>query len=139
MGVKRKLICGLKPPSKHKYSLRSKSKFNQFEMENFCLRFPSLSSEIFGELDYQTLVKCIELNQFWRDHIIEERIYLIRKLQQCSEEFTEFTMEWKKVLKKTPMHFLEKLEVATRALKGNHTKHMQERQGWQGPQGLGLD
>ena len=121
MGVKRKLICGLKP--KHKYSLQSKSKFNRFEMANFCLRFPSLSSEIFGELDYQTLVKCIEVNQFWRDHILKERIYLIRKLQQCSEEFTEFNLEWKKVLKKTPMHILKKLEVATRALKGNHTKH----------------
>ena len=121
MGVKRKLICGLKP--KHKYSLQSKSKFNRFEMENFSLRFPSLSSEIFGELDYQTLVKCIEVNQFWCDFISKERIYLIRKLQQCSEEFTEFTMEWKKVLKKTPMHILKKLEVATRALKGNHTKH----------------
>ena len=120
MGVKRKLICGLKP--KHKYSLQSKSKFNRFEMVNFCLRFPLLSSEIFGELDYQTLVKCIEVNQFWCDHILKERIYLIRKLQQCSEEFTEFNLEWKKVLKKTPMHILKKLEVATRALKGNHTK-----------------
>ena len=63
----------------------------------------SLISEIFGELDYQTLVKCIEVNQFWCDHILKERVYLIRKLQQGSEEFTEFTMEWKKVLKKTPM------------------------------------
>ena len=119
MGLKRKLKEGLNPPAKHKYSLRSKSKCKQFELENFCMRFPHLSEDILGELNYKTLIKFRETSKFWSENIDEQRIYWIRKIEQCTEEFTEFNKEWKMVVRKTPLHVLRLIEVATRTLKGN--------------------
>jgi hypothetical protein len=119
MGAKRKLKDGLNPPAKHRYSLRSKSKCNPFELENFCLRFPQLSENILGELDYKSLVKFREASKFWHEHIIEQRIYCIRQIEQCTETYTEFNEEWKIVVKKTPLKLLRLIEVATRTLKGN--------------------
>ena len=122
MGVKRKLKDGLNPPAKHRYSLRSKSKSKckQFELENFCSRFPHLSEDILGELDYKSLVKFKEVSKFWYKNINEQRIYCIRQIEQCTENFTEFNKEWKMVVRKTPLKFLKLIEVATRTLKGNY-------------------
>ena len=120
MGVKRKLKDGLNPPAKHRYSLRSKSKCKQFELENFCSRFPHLSEDILGELDYKSLVKFKEVSKFWYKNINEQRIYCIRQIEQCTETFTEFNKEWKMVVKKTPLKILKLIEVATRTLKGNY-------------------
>ena len=121
MGAKRKLKDGFNPPAKHRYSLRSKSKCNPFELENFCLRFPHLSEDILGELDYKSLIKFREASKFWSENIDEQRIYWIRKIEQCTEEFTEFNKEWKMVVRKTPLHVLRLIEVAARTLKGNFT------------------
>ena len=119
MGAKRKLKDGFNPPAKHRYSLRSKSKCSPFELENFCLRFLHLSEDILGELDYKSLIKFREASKFWSENIDEQRIYWIRKIEQCTEEFTEFNKEWKMVVRKTPLHVLRLIEVATRTLKGN--------------------
>ena len=114
MAAKRKLKDGLNPPAKHRYSLRSKSKCNPFELENFCMRFPHLSEDIFGELNYKSLVKFREVGKFWSTNIHEQRIYWIRKIEQCTEQFTEFNKEWKIVVRKTPMQLLKSIEVTTR-------------------------
>ena len=118
MGLKRKLKDGLNPPAKHRYSLRSKSKCKQFELENFCSRFPHLSEDILGELDYKSLVKFKEVSKFWYKNINEQRIYCIRQIEQCTETFTEFNKEWKMVVRKTPLKILKLIEVVTRTLKG---------------------
>ena len=54
MGTKRKLKDDSIPRAKHRYSLRSKSKCNQFELENLCLRFPVLCDEILNQLNPQS-------------------------------------------------------------------------------------
>jgi hypothetical protein len=79
-----------------------------------------LSEDILGELDYKSLIKFREVSKFWSENIDEQRIYWIRKIEQCTEESTEFNKEWKMVVRKTPMHVLKLIEVATRTLKGNH-------------------
>ena len=83
------------------------------------MRFPHLSEDILGELDYKSLIKFREASKFWSENIDEQRIYWIRKIEQCTEEFTEFNKEWKMVVRKTPLHVLRLIEVATRTLKGN--------------------
>jgi hypothetical protein len=118
MGAKRKFKDGLNPSAKHRYSLRSKSKCNQFELENFCERFPHLSEDIFGELDYKSLIKFREVSKFWSENIHEQRIYWIRKIEQCTEKFTEFNKEWKKVVRKRPVQVLKLIEEVTRTLTG---------------------
>ena len=93
MGLKRKLKDGLNPPAKHRYSLRSKSKCKQFELENFCSRFPHLSEDILGELDYKSLVKFRKVSKFWYKNINEQRIFCIRQIEQCTEKFTELVSQ----------------------------------------------
>ena len=119
MAAKRKLKDGFNPPAKHRYSL-SKSKCNPFEWEIFCMRFPHLIEDIFGELDYKSLVKFKEVSKFWSKNIHEQRIYWIRKIEKCTEQFTEFNKEWKIVVRKTPMQLLKSLEVATRHNTGTY-------------------
>ena len=118
MGAKRKLKDGLNPLAKHRYSLRSKAKYcNQFELENFCMRFPHLSEDIFGELDYKSLIKFREVSKFWSENIHEQRIYWIRKIEQCTEKITEFKKEWKIVVRKRPVQVLKLIEEVTRTLR----------------------
>ena len=121
MATKRKLRDGKLYPAKHRYSLRSQSKCNQFELENFCMRFPHLSDDIFGELDYKSLIKFREVSKFWSESIHTQRIYWIRKIEQCTEKFTEFNKEWKIVVRKTPLQNLKLIDEVTRSLTGIST------------------
>ena len=67
--------------AKHRCSLRRKSKFNQFDLENFCLRFPVLCDEVLNELNPQSLGTCKELSNFWDNQINESRIYWIKQFR----------------------------------------------------------
>jgi hypothetical protein len=121
MASKRKLRDGKSYPAKHNYSLRSKSKFDQFELENFSKRFPHLFEDILGELDYKCLTKFREVSKFWSVGIREQRIYWKRKIEQCTEQFTQFNKEWKIVVRKIPLQTLKTMEVATCSLTGSLT------------------
>ena len=88
--TKRKMKSGSIPPAKHRYSLRSKSKCNQFELENLCLRFPVLCDEILNQLNPQSLGTCKGLSNFWYDQITESRTYWIRKIQIYTEDFKQY-------------------------------------------------
>ena len=121
MATKRKLRDGKLYPAKHRYSLRSQSKCNQFELEIFFERFPSLFENVLGELDYEHLVKFREVGKFWSESIHTQRIYWIRKIEQCTEKFTEFNKEWKIVVRKTPLQNLKLIDEVTRSLTGIST------------------
>ena len=121
MATKRKLRDGKLYPVKHRYSLRSQSKCNQFELENFSKRFPNLFDNVLGDLDYKHLVKFREVSKFWSESIHTQRIYWIRKIEECTEKYTEFNKEWKKAMRKTPLQNLKLIEEVTRVLKGIST------------------
>ena len=112
MGTKRKLKGGVIPQAKHKYSLRSKYKCNQFELENFCLRFPRLGDKIIDELNPQSMENCKRLSRFWQNQIQESRIYWIRIIQSHTKNFNQYKNEWTIVTKKTPLKVLKKLTTA---------------------------
>ena len=118
MGPKRKLKTALNSKAKHRYSLRSKSKCRPFELENFCARFPKLSEDIFKELDCKSLIKFRETSNFWNQNIRDQRVYWIKKIQQCTESYTEFRKEWNMVARKTPICLLKTIEIVTRGLTG---------------------
>ena len=118
MATKRKLRDGKIYPVKHRYSLRSKSKCSQFELENFSERFSSLFEDVLGELDYKHLVKFREVSKFWSESIHTQRIYWIRKIEECTEKYTEFIKEWKKAMRKTPLQNLKLIEEVTCVLIG---------------------
>jgi ankyrin repeat protein len=81
------------------------------------MRFPHLSDDIFGELDYKSLIKFREVSKFWSKNIHEQRIYWIRKIEQCTEKNTEFNKEWKIVVRKRPIRVLKLIEEVTRTLR----------------------
>ena len=112
MGTKRKLKGGVIPQAKHRYSLRSKYKCYQFELENFCLRFPRLGDKIIDELNPQSMENCKRLSRFWQNQILESRIYWIRIIQSYTKNFNQYKDEWTIVTKKTPLKVLKKLTTA---------------------------
>ena len=112
MSAKRKIECGSIPPAKHRYSLRSKSKCNQFELENFCLRFPILCDEILDQLNPQSLATCRGLSKFWYNQIDESRTYWIRKIQIYTSDFHQYKEDWAILEKKTSLKFLKELATA---------------------------
>ena len=63
MSAEPKMKDGSIPPAKHRYSLRSKSKYDHFEQEHFCLRFPVLCDEILNQLNPQSLATCKGLSR----------------------------------------------------------------------------
>ena len=112
MGTKRKLKDGSIPRAKHRYSLRSKSKCNQFELENLCLRFPVLCDEILNQLNPQSLATCKGLSNFWYDQIMESRTYWIRKIQIYTEYFSQYKEDWVIFETKTSLKTLKELATA---------------------------
>ena len=112
MGTKRKLKNGSIPQAKHRYSLRSKSKCNQFELENFCLKFPVLCDKILNQLNPQSLATCKGLSKFWYDQINESRTYWIRKIQIYTQDFNQYKEDWTIFETKTPLETLKDLATA---------------------------
>ena len=117
MSAKRKIERGSIPPAKHRYSLRSKSKCNQFELENFCLRFPLLCDEILDQLNPQSLVTCKGLSKFWYDQIDESRTYWIRKIQIYTNDFNQYKEDWAIFEKKTSLIILKELATALKVFR----------------------
>ena len=112
MSAKRKMKDGSIPPAKHRYSLRSKSKYDQFELEHFCLRFPVLCDEILNQLNPKSLVTFKGLSKFWCDQINESRTYWIRKIQIYTEDFNQYKEDWAIFETKTSLEILKELATA---------------------------
>ena len=54
-----------------------KNRAERGQMEEIFQRFPNLSEEIFGLLDYKTLAGCKEVNRNWYDALNNQRIYIL--------------------------------------------------------------
>ena len=88
------------------------SKWNLFDMENFCLKFPHLGDEIVGQLNPQTLVNLKRANRFWSKTIDDQRCYWIRKIENRSIHANQFNRDWSTVVRKTPLKVLKELSKA---------------------------
>ena len=96
---------------------KRKSTIKQFELENFCLRFPVLRDEILNQLNPQSLSTCKGLSNFWDDQINESRIYWIRKIQIYAEDFIQYKEDWTIFETKTPLETLKDLATALNVLR----------------------
>ena len=79
------------------------------QMQNLITRFPQLTEEIFGLLDYQTLVKCREVNENWYNTVTNQRIYWIQMINKYTNGEKEYHQQWMKAIDKTPFEILKKL------------------------------
>ena len=93
MGIKRVLKGGSKPPPKHKYNLRSKSKCDQFDLKNFDLRFPHLTSKILSELNPKSLITFSKVDRYLCGNVENQRIYWIRRIQSKSNNYWHYVSQ----------------------------------------------
>ena len=97
---------------------RELQKWDNFAMEYLNQRFPTLSEQIFGQLDYQSLAQCKEVNENWWKNILYHRSYwkkIISKELNCNvkvDNRNKINKEWSKTVKKIPLNILSKLAMA---------------------------
>ena len=112
MSARRKMESCSIHLTKHRYSLRTKSKCNRIELENFCLKFPVLCDKILAQLNPQSLATCKGLSNFWYDQINESRIYWITKIHFYTEDFNQYKEDWAIFKSKTSLEILKQLATA---------------------------
>ena len=70
-------------------------------LDEMMLRFPHLVQDVFEELDNKSLANCRNLSRSCCDFIDNEKIYWVRKIQNCVR-MTKFQQQWNKVLENIP-------------------------------------
>ena len=93
--------------TKPQFKKRVKSHAERGQIENIFVRFPHLSEEIFGLLDYKTLATCNQINRNWFATLNNQRIYWMLMIQKSTCE--KFTKEWMLAVNKAPFENLKKL------------------------------
>ena len=79
------------------------------QMQNLISRFPQLTEKIFGFLNYQTLVKCREVNESWYNAVTNQRIYWLQMISIYTNSQEVYYKQWMKTTNKTPFEILKKL------------------------------
>ena len=80
-----------------------------FTMETIFDRFPTLSDDIFENLDEKSLTKCIEVNRKWQTTIANQKVYLKKKIQLWLKHSEKFSKEWNMALFKIPIELLRRV------------------------------
>ena len=82
-------------------------------MEQLALRFPHLASNIFKQLDNQSLVNCKETSQILENFYGNEKFFWLRIIHKYRGNFVQFKDTWNKTLKKSPIIHVKELALAT--------------------------
>ena len=82
-------------------------------LEIMIARFPHVVTNIFKELDDETLTTCIEVSRLWCDHLEDQQFFWVRRIQRYSENMKYAHPQWKKVFKNTPVEYVKELSVST--------------------------
>ena len=82
-------------------------------MEDHAFRFPHLASNIFDQLDNQSLVNCKEVSRKLDNFFGNEKFFWLRIIHEYRGNFVEFKEIWNKTLKKSPAILVKELSLAT--------------------------
>jgi hypothetical protein len=82
-------------------------------------RFPHVVTNIFKELDNQTLTTCRNVSRICCDYLDREKILSIRMIQSFRKNTGISCPHWNKVLKNTPVELLKELAVSTQPYGSN--------------------
>ena len=77
------------------------------KLDQFTLRFPDLTEEIFGQLDDENLERFKTVGRSLKMTVENQRIYWIRKIQKYAQNNNLFENEWKEAVRKTPIEILK--------------------------------
>ena len=92
------------PPAKRRVT---KNYATRSQIEEIFARFPNLSEEIFGNLDYKTLARCNKVDRNWFQTLNNQRIYWIQMIHKSTSE--NFRKDWMLAVNKVPIESLKKL------------------------------
>ena len=92
------------PPAKRRVT---KNYATRGQIEEIFARFPNLSEEIFGLLDYKTLARCNKVDRNWFETLNNQRIYWIQTIQKSISE--KFFKDWMLAVNKVSLETLKKL------------------------------
>ena len=82
-------------------------------MEHHAFRFPHLASNIFVQLDNQSLINCKEASRKLDNFFGNEKFFWLRIIHKYRGNFVEFKAIWNKTLKKSPTILVKELTLAT--------------------------
>ena len=82
-------------------------------LEVMIARFPHVVTDIFKELDDETLTICRNISRTWCGHLDDQKFYHVRKIQRYIKNTKSSDQQWKKVLKNTPVEYVKELSVFT--------------------------
>ena len=77
-------------------------------------RFPHVVTDIFKELDNETLTTCRNVSRLWCDTLDTDKRHWIRIIQRYCNDMKYSYPSWKKALKNTPVKYVKELSVCTR-------------------------
>ena len=76
-------------------------------------RFPHLVTNIFKELDDQTLATCRNVSGLFCDHLESDKFYWVRRIQRYKKNVGTTYPQWNNVLKNTSVELVKELAVST--------------------------
>ena len=75
-------------------------------------KFPLVATDIFKELDNETLTNCRKVSRLWCEHLEDQKIYWVRMIQRYSKNMKSSYLQWKKVFKNTHVEHVKGLSVS---------------------------
>ena len=86
--------------------------FDTLTINTVLLRFPSIAKDIFKELDNKSLIKCRTLSVPVQNFIDNEKIIWIRRMQKYNGNMEEFSEQWKRAIRNSPVDNVKALSRA---------------------------
>ena len=82
-------------------------------LNSMILRSPHVATDIFKELDNETLANCRKVSRLWCDHLDNQKMYWVRMIQRYSTNMKNSYQQWKKALKNTRVEYVKDISVST--------------------------
>lgn len=93
--------------------LRNKSEKSDIPtIDTMFSRFPIVAQDIFKELDNKSLINCRNVSFSWQSFIDNQKLIWIRRIQKSNGSKNEFHMQWKHIIRNTPINRIKELSTA---------------------------
>ena len=76
-------------------------------------RFPYVATDIFKQLDNESLANCRKMSRSWCDHLDNQKFCWVRMIQRYRTNMKDNYQQWKKALKNTPVEYVRDLSMST--------------------------
>ena len=88
------------------------------------VKFPHVATDIFKELDNETLANCRKVSRLWCEHLDNQKMYWVRMIQNYSTNMKNSYQQWKKALKNTRVEYVKDISVSTQQFVKDNTSRI---------------